>query len=309
MSALFIIVAPVFLIIGFGYAARKLGYFTDAATDGLAKFTHNFAIPCLLFRAIAEIDLSTAMSAPLIVSYYSGAFASFFVGFFGARMLFARALPDAVAIGFCCLYSNTVLLGLPITERAYGSEVLSYNFAIVALHAPLCYFLGIVAMELAKNQNSELADKIQRILRAMFVNPFVIAIFLGFIVNLSNLALPIPVIESIDLIAKAALPTALFGLGSVLVRYRIEGDMKAVALICLVSLVMHPVIAYVTGTMLELDQAQLRSAVLTASMAPGINVYIFASLYGVAVRVAAAAVLVTTAVSIFTVSVWLAILA
>ncbi len=306
---MFIIVAPVFLIIGFGYAARKLGFFTDSATDGLAKFTQNFAIPCLLFRAISEIDISAVMSLPLIVSYYLGAFASFAFGFFGARMLFKRALPDAVAIGFCCLFSNTVLLGLPITERAYGQEVLIYNFAIIALHAPLCYLLGIIAMELANTQSGTFSDKIQRILRAMFANPFVVAIALGFTVNFLNLSLPIPVKEGIDLIAQASLPTALFALGSVLVRYRLEGDLKVVAMICLMSLVIHPVIAYATGTALALDREHLRSAVLTASMAPGINVYIFASMYGVAVRVAAAAVLLATAVSIFTVSLWLAILA
>lgn len=48
-----------------------------------------------------------------------------------------------------------------------------------------------------------------------------------------------------------------------------------------------------------------RSAVLTAAMAPGINVYIFASMYGRAMRVAATSVLMATALSIVTVWLWL----
>ena len=58
----------------------------------------------------------------------------------------------------------------------------------------------------------------------------------------------------------------------------------------------------------SLDQAQLRSAVLTAAMAPGINTFLFANMYGVAQRVAASAVLIATLLSVFTIWVWLIIL-
>ncbi len=60
--------------------------------------------------------------------------------------------------------------------------------------------------------------------------------------------------------------------------------------------------------MFRLDDAGLRSAVLTAAMAPGVNAYVFANLYGVAKRVAASTVLIATALSIGTVWAWLQIL-
>jgi malonate transporter and related proteins len=43
-------------------------------------------------------------------------------------------------------------------------------------------------------------------------------------------------------------------------------------------------------------------------MAPGVNAYLFANLYGVGKRVAAASVLVATALSIVTVWLWLQVL-
>jgi hypothetical protein len=43
-------------------------------------------------------------------------------------------------------------------------------------------------------------------------------------------------------------------------------------------------------------------------MAPGINAYVFANMYGAARRVAASAVLIATATSILSVWVWLALL-
>jgi predicted permease len=73
-----------------------------------------------------------------------------------------------------------------------------------------------------------------------------------------------------------------------------------------VSLVLHPGITYLLGTrVFDLDDAALRSAVLTAAMAPGVNAYVFANLYGVAKRVAASTVLIGTGLSIVSIWVWL----
>ncbi|MDA1154925.1 MAG: AEC family transporter, partial [Proteobacteria bacterium] len=47
---------------------------------------------------------------------------------------------------------------------------------------------------------------------------------------------------------------------------------------------------------------------LTAAMAPGVNAYIFANMYGRARRVAASSVLLATGLSILTVWGWLAVL-
>lgn len=308
MLALFEFILPVFLVIGFGYVVAWRGIFSEASVDGLVKFTQNFAIPCLLFRAISEIDIDAATKAPMIVSFYLGAFASFFAGFAGARLVFARSPEDAVAIGFCCLFSNTVLLGIPIAELAYGPDALANNFAIIAFHAPLCYLLGVTAMEIVRGGASSMPEKAARIFRAMFRNPFVIGIALGLVVNLTGLALPVPLVSALDLVAGAALPAALFGLGGVLFQYRPEGDFRTIAMVCAISLVLHPAIVWTTAQAFDLGREQLRSAVLTAAMAPGVNAYLFANLYGTARRVAASSVLIATAVSVVTIWLWMIVL-
>jgi predicted permease len=139
----------------------------------------------------------------------------------------------------------------------------------------------------------------------MFRNALVIGIALGFAVNLGDIALPQPLTEGIDLVVRAALPAALFGMGGVLVRYRPEGDLKVIAWVCAVGLVLHPATTWAMGRLTGLERDGFRSAVLTAAMAPGINTYVFASIYGRARRVAASSVLIGTLVSILTVWLWL----
>ena len=308
-EALLDVILPVFLVIAFGYVAVLRRFLSTEAIDGLMRFSQNFAIPLLLFRAISTLDLDAGFDPALLGSYYTGSFTAFFLGMLGGVFLFRRDLEDSVAIGFTALFANSVLLGLAIMERAYGRDALAPNYAIVAIHAPFCYFLGITTMEIVRNAGGRLHQTALRVAKAMFSNNLMIAIGLGFIVNLTGLKLPEAISGAFDLVIRAALPTALFALGGILTRYRPEGDAKIVVWICFVSLIVHPTIVYGMGTQVfALSDGQLKSAVLTAAMAPGVNAFLFASLYDRATRVAATAVLTGTLVSILSVSIWLTIL-
>jgi len=308
MQALIDVILPVFLVIGFGYVAVWRGLFSDAAVDGLMKFVQSFALPCLLFRAIAGMDLGQEFDPRLLAGFYTGAGACFAAGIAGARLLFRRDWEDSVAIGFCCLFSNSLLLGLPITERAYGAEALTGNYAIIAVHSPFCYALGITAMEVVRAKGRAGPALVGRVLRAMFRNALIIGIVLGFAVNLLSVPVPGAVEGALDLLIRAALPAALFGLGGVLYRYRPEGDLPTIGFVCAISLLLHPAITWGLGRGLELGDAGLRSAVVTAAMGPGVNSYLFANMYGRARRVAASSVLIATALSVVTVWTWLAVL-
>ncbi len=308
MQELFNVVLPVFVIIGMGYVANWRRFLDDFLFDGLMKFAQQFAVPCLLFVAISTLDLNASFRPSLLISFYSGALVCFVIGTLGAKTIFGRSTEDSIAIGFCALFSNTVMLGLPIAERAYGVDNLSANFAIVAIHSLFCYLLGISVMELSRARGKSVVSAFQTVAQGLMRNVLVLAILAGFVMNLSGLQLPSPIMDGLSLLARSALPVALFAIGGVLYRYKPEGDSRVIAFVCTLSLVVHPTIALAVGTLLELSQANLRAAVIMASVAPGVNTYLFASLYGRAMRVAASSVLFGTLLSILSVSVWLVIL-
>lgn len=302
------VILPVFLVIGAGYAATRARYFSTSQIDALMRFTQQFAIPCLLFRAIATIDLSEGFDPALLLSFYAGAALCFLLGIAGARLLFHRDWEDCIAIGFCCLFSNSVLLGLPITERAYGPDSLTGNYAIIAFHAPFCYALGITSMEIVRNRGAGGLSTLRATFTAMFRNVLILGIGLGFVFNITGLTIPGVIDDALGLIIRAALPCALFALGGLLVQYRPEGDLRTIAYVCCLSLLVHPALVWTFGTALSLQQDLFRSAVLNASMAPGVNAYIFANMYGRAKRVAASSVLIATASCLLTVWFWLTLL-
>ena len=308
LQTLIDVILPVFLVIGAGYVTTRAGYFTQGHIDAILHFAQGFAIPCLLFRAMVEIDLRAGFDPALLLSFYTGAGAAFVLGALGARYVFGRDPEDAVVIGLCCLFSNSVLLGLPITERAYGPDALTGNFAIIALHSPFCYGIGITVMEMVRNRGQSGRALALAVGRGMFSNTLILAIIAGFLFNVTGLSLPGAVGDALSLIIAAALPAALFALGGVLVQYRPEGDLRIIAMVCVIALVVHPLITWTLGKSFALRDDLFRSAVVTAAMAPGFNSYIFANLYGRAKRVAASSVLIATALSFLTAWGWLTIL-
>ncbi|WP_299784952.1 AEC family transporter [uncultured Marivita sp.] len=307
MQALLDIILPVFLVVGFGYAVAWRGLLSESSIDGLMTFTQNVAIPCLLFRAIWTLDIGDSFSVPLLISFYSGSLTCFIVGLFGARFLFKRDWQDAVVIGFTCLFANSVLLGLAITERAFGLDALSANYAIIAFHSPFCYGLGITVMEFVRARETRQPNRDVPLIvaKAMFRNALVIGIALGAAFNLLNISLPGPFTDALDMMVRTALPAALFAMGGVLYRYRPEGDMRIILFVCAVSLLLHPAITWSLGSAFALEDSAFRSAVITAAMAPGVNCYVFANIYGRARRVAASSVLLASALSVLTTWLWL----
>ncbi|KAA9008037.1 AEC family transporter [Histidinibacterium aquaticum] len=308
MSALLDVVLPVFLVIGFGYLARWRGFVSDDAVDALVYWTQTFALPCLLFRAISTLDLGQSFDWRLLLSFYTGALAGFLAGMLGGRFLFKRSWEDATAFGFCGLFSNSVLLGLPIMERAYGTESLADNYAIIAVHSPFCYGVGITVMEVIRARGGSARDLPRKVLKGMFSNALILGVAAGLFVNLARIPVPQVAADALDLMVRAAIPVAVFSLGGVLFRYRPAGDMRAILYVVSVSLVLHPTIVFGMGRLLDLDRDALRSAVVTAAMAPGVNTYIFANIYGTARRVAASGVLIGTTLAVVTVWIWLSIL-
>ena len=300
------IIMPVFLLVGAGFLATKRGIFSSEQADAVMKFAQTFAIPALLFTAVANLDLSAVFKPHLLLSFYAGNTFVFIAGTLIARHFFKRPSGAAVAVGFSGMFANSVLLGFPIIERAFGPEALQPVYALVAIHAPYCYIVGITTMEVARADGQPLGKTARRILKEIFTNSLTIGLLLGFAVNISNIALPTFVWSPIKMMVSAAIPTALFALGGIMVRYKLADRIGETCVVLVLKLLVHPGIAYLLATQaFDMSIEFTRAAVMTAAMAPGINVYVFASMYDRAKGTAANAVLLGTAASIVSVSFWL----
>jgi len=309
MFAILNIVIPVFAVVALGNLAVRFRVFPTEGVRGLVVFVNNFAAPCLLFDAMLRSDFGTAFNLGIIGPFYAGALFSLVAGTVIAIRIFGNKPGEAVSSGFAAMFSNTVLLGIPILQRAYGDAALPVVFSIIAFHAPVLITLGMVVMELVRRDAAPLHRALGSAALRILSNPLLWGVALGLLANANKLVLPEPALAFLAMMSAAVLPAALFGMGGALNEYRLADNWPQALAMATFQLVVHPAIAWVLMVpVLGVDPAIARYGVLLAAMPAGINVYVFATYYKRGVTVATNTVLISTVASIVTVSAWLYVL-
>lgn len=306
---LFYIIAPVFLVVGAGYAAVRLRYFPETGVDALVKYAVGAAVPVLLFLSMTQIDLATAVNTGALIAFFTGGTVCFLGAMTLSRLIWKRRPGEGVAVGFVSFFPNVVMLGIPIAERAFGPEAMGAVFGVIAFHSIYNYFVGFIAMELVRSDRAGIAVALSRAFLTSFKNPLMIGLVSGMAVNLVGLPITGVPLAALEMVAASALPVALFSLGGVLTRYSLKAEFGEALMASLFSLLVHPALGWlIAGPILGLEQVYVQAVVILAAMPAGINGYIFATLYGRAVGTAASAALIATAMSLVTVTGWLAFL-
>lgn len=302
-------VLPVFILIGTAYAAVRFGYLKVSIADALNAFAIKLAVPVLLFRAMLELDFSTAFYPPMMIAFFFGTFSSFILGILISRVIWKQRPGESVAVGFMAMFSNTVMLGLPIIDRAYGDVTLTPAFGIISMHAPLLYIVGMITMEMSKRDGRPLGETLVAAGRSIVTNALMIGIAVGIAFNFSGIVVPEPIMAAVDMFAASAIPAALIGTGAALTRYGLLNDLSESLTVSALQLIVHPAIAFTLSYwVFGLDPVYVRAAVILAAMPPGMNIYIFAVIYNRGVALAASTMLIATALSVASISVWIAIL-
>lgn len=309
MLAIINVIAPIFALMALGYCAVRFRLFPAEGIKGLIGFVNNFATPCLLFHSIATSDFRSAFNIAIIGPFYLGALICFAVGIIIARKLFGNTPGEAVSVSFSGTFTNTVLVGLPIMQRAYGAESLPVTLSIIGLHGAILLSLGMVAMELVRRDGRSLGATLFLAVRRVASNPLIWGIAAGMIASVLELQLIEPAEAFFLMMSQAVVPAALFGIGGALNEYRLSESWQQALIASMIKLILHPALAYVLMVwVLRVDIQTARYGILLAAMPPGINVYVFATYYNRGNSVAANTILIATLTSAVSISAWLLIL-
>ncbi|MBL4891094.1 MAG: AEC family transporter [Rhizobiaceae bacterium] len=309
MLDVFQIIFPVFTLLALGYVIVKTGYLPAETGAVLSSFAVRLAVPVLLFRAIYQLEFKSAFHFPMLASFYLAAFVCFATAIFLARSIWKRRPGEAVAIGFTSYFSNSLLLGVAITGRAYGEEVLTPVFGILTLHVPILYTVGMITMELAKIDGKPLGETIQKAFKSIFSSPLMIGIMAGAGCNIFNVPIPELIMTPVSMIAGTAIPIAIIGIGATLTRYKLSDRIGETSMVTAVSLILHPaLVLLISHFILDLPKLYVQACVIVSAMPPGLNGYIFASLYNRAVSIAASSLVTANVFSIVTITGWLLLL-
>ncbi|HYZ26361.1 MAG TPA: AEC family transporter [Geminicoccaceae bacterium] len=309
MSVVLQSVTPLFAVIFLGFFAGRAGFLGEAGIRGLGAFVFNFAIPPHVFRLMAETKLDQITEWGFLGGYFLAQAIVFIAGAGIGRLVFGMRIAEMTIQAFGSAFSNGVMLALPLLLWLYGDAGGVPALLIITLDV-IVFSSVTVLLELSRRGGGRVGSQVVgHAARSVLVNPIIMATMLGILYSLSGLALPGVVEQTLWFIGGAAAPSALFALGASLSLRRIAGSLGPAVTMVAAKLFLHPFLAFVAfAYLLELDPLWINAGVIFAACPVGLNVYVFAQHYEVAIETASSAILISTSLAMVTITALLLLL-
>ncbi len=300
MVDIFLRTLPFFAIIGLGYWAGRTRFFSEEATAYLTKFVFYFALSAMLFRFSANLSLAEVFDGRLIAGYLWG---TAFVYGIATMVGFLRGLKveETAVEAQCAAIGNVGFLGLPMLALIFGEAAIGPVMLVLAVD--LIVFSSLIVILVTGAREGRMRLFVLRALgMGLLRNPMIVAIVLGLTWSALQIPMPGPMNNFLTILGAAATPGALFAIGASLASKSAE-RVEVAAWLSFAKLVLHPALVAIGVIWLfPIDPFNAAVVVAAAALPVAGNVYILAQHYGIAPQRASAAILLSTAASIFTVS-------
>jgi malonate transporter len=300
---------PFFALIFCGYGAGRFRLLSEASIAGVNAFVFYFALPAFIFNLLATSPLADVVNGPFVAAYLGTGLVVFAVAAVLGRLIFKVRRSEAALQGAAAVLGNTGYMGIPLVAAAFGDRAAIPLVLGLTLEATVLIPLAIVLVEAQKGLDAGWYRLLGSVAGAMVRNPIIIAIFTGVAVSAASLGLPTPIENFTDLLGRAAGPCALFALGATLTSFPISTGIGEVSYMTFFKLLVHPAaIWFATTRLFDVDPLWASVAILGASLPVAANVFIVARQYDTYVDRTSSAILISTAISVFTVSALLTVL-
>ena len=301
---------PVVLLIAIGVIAGKANLIRGEAVRDLSNLVFLVLTQALLFRTMSTVHIER-LDFKSTALYYAVA-AVFFLAVLAAQGLSSRAAVVALA----AIFSNTLMIGVPLVGLAYGEAGLVHLFTLISMHTLVLLTFVTVVLELLVARESAqagtgeprhmLATVAQAVKNAIF-HPVPMPIIAGLLYAQTGWGLH-PVVERpLRLLGDAFGPLALVLVGVTLSQAAIGRQFRAALGISALKNLLHPALMAAAGWAFGLRGLPLAVMVVAASLPIGANVFLFSQRYRKAEDIVTASVAVSTVLALLSVSLVMAL--
>lgn len=279
MTATFLSLLPVFIVIMVGLALRKSGLIGGAQWVAVDQVCYFALFPAIIFKEIAGADFTGVPVAGMAAAMML-ALATMFVLLLGVRARLCAALAmDGPQ--FSSLFQGATrwhtFIGLAIIPVLYGERAMALGAVAAAAMIPL---LNIVNVAVLSIHASGTRPDIGRIVLSVARNPFVLSSLGGIAVQALGIALPAMTFQVLDMIGKGALGLALLTVGAGLRLDEAMSSWAPVALGTALKLLVMPLLMLIWLRLLDVSGEPAAVALLCGAVPTGSGAYVLARQMG-----------------------------
>ncbi|GAE33743.1 AEC family transporter [Halalkalibacter akibai] len=291
------VVLPVLLVFLIGFGVQKWKQIDIKAVSTVAIY---IMTPCLVFRTFytAELDMQY-----LYIIFFS---AILLVVLIIINKIYCKLknYPQSIESGMILstAFMNTGNYGAPIILFAYGEVGFAYSIIILVLHAIMMNFFGVYYAARGK-------AGIRVALKSVLEMPATWAVVVAIIMKGLNWEIPNNLFLTIDIVAEAAVPTVMVILGLQLAQIKWENfNWGHITYGVIVRLLISPLLAVGIVMLFPFDPLLAKVLIVSSAMPSAATIVIYAIQFNSEPKLVSSITLVSTLVSIFTITLLLAIL-
>jgi malonate transporter len=290
---------PLFTTVLVGYLVALLPFWQKRYTQWASRVVFGVLLPALLFHKLSDLSSLPPVDPRLLLAYFGSCLLVFALGRIVAASWFALDGVGQSVFALGGIFSNNVLLGLPLARATLGTAALPSVALVVVFNSLTLWTLVSVSIEWARN-GALSARGFARTAVSVLTNPIVAAILIGSAFGLSGWALPPPIERVLFGLSSVAGPAALIVLGAGLAQHGMRRDLPMSLTICVMKLVVQPLMVWSLARLIGLPPLESKVVVLLASLSTGANVYLMATQFETLEAAIASSLVLSTALAALT---------
>ena len=318
LTGILAVTFPFFALVLCGYVAARTRLLPLDAVPGLNMFVLYFALPCMLYR-FGSATPAAQLFNPVIALLWLLAAALIVAATAGWARRQGGSWPDAAMGALMAAFPNSGFMGVPLILALLGAGAVGPVMATLLVDLVVTTSLCIGLSQWGAAGEHGPAKAVGRALQGVLRNPMPWSILLGALAGALGFALWAPLGKTVQLLADAASPVALFTIGAVLARSQMRPATTAgqaaprdVGVLAVTKLLLHPLLVWTMGTLAvragALDTSALTPLVLVAALPAASNVSLLAERFGADNGRVARVILWSTALAFFSFSTAVALL-
>ena len=293
-------VLPMCLVMALGYGTRRLGWIRREEISAINKIAFRIFLPCLLYYNVYCSDLSGSFD-PLLMAYAVGGVLLTFGLSLGYTLL-TEKLPERRGVMIQGMFrSNYVIMGIPVATALLGADQLGTVSILIAVVVPLFNMLSVVVLEVFRGQK----PKPLHILGQIAKNPLVIGSVLGILTLAAGIRLPHILEQTIQNISAIASPLQLFLLGAFFQFSGLKTYRRELVTVSAAKLIVAPGLFLGLGALLGFRGVAFVSLIGVFASPTAVNSFTMAQQMGGDAELAGDIVVITSAMSILTMFLWI----
>jgi malonate transporter and related proteins len=267
---------PLFATVFSGYAIAKLPFWRVRWTQIASKIVFGVLLPAMLFHKLSDVASLPPVDTRLLLAFFGGCFIVFVIGRLVALALFRLDGVGQSVFALGGIFSNNVLLGLPLVRSTLGAAAVPPAALVIVFNALTLWTLVSVSIEWAKH-GAFSVSAFARTAAGVLTNPIVASILVGTAFSYSGLHLSDPVESVLGALATVAGPSALLVLGMGLASHGMRSGLRESVAITALKLFVQPFVVWMLARALALPPIESKVVVALASLSVGANVYLMAT--------------------------------